>query len=125
MPAQPSSAHREKYSIGQADQAHLKRRQDYVPVIVNREAHSDRTWSQRRNVPESPTLRMLAQKPGSIDRILRYNDGHTSMIPGRIGCELAVVTVLCVLMIFFFPLLQGPYSVVNGPATALQAPRAE
>ena len=46
------------------------------------------------------------------------------MISGRIGCELAVLTVLCVLMIFFFPLMQGPYSVVHGPATALQAARA-
>jgi hypothetical protein len=46
------------------------------------------------------------------------------MIPGRIGCELAVLTVLCVLMIFFFPLMQGPYSVVNGPATVFQATRA-
>ena len=27
-------------------------------------------------------------------------------------------------MIFFFPLMQGPYSVVHGPATALQASRA-
>ena len=46
------------------------------------------------------------------------------MIPGRIGCELTVMTILCVLMIFFFPLMQGPYSVVHGPATALQAARA-
>ncbi len=46
------------------------------------------------------------------------------MIPGRIGCELAVLTVFCVLMIFFFPLMQGPYSVVHGPATALQAARS-
>ncbi|MGC1453011.1 MAG: hypothetical protein WA830_23515 [Candidatus Sulfotelmatobacter sp.] len=34
------------------------------------------------------------------------------------------MTVLCVLMIFFFPVMQGPYSVVHGPATALQAARA-
>jgi len=46
------------------------------------------------------------------------------MISGRIGCELALVTVFCVLMIFFFPLMQGPYSVVNGPATVFQAARA-
>jgi len=46
------------------------------------------------------------------------------MIPGRIGCELAVVAVLCVLTIFLFPAMQGPYSVVHGPATALQAARA-
>jgi hypothetical protein len=57
-------------------------------------------------------------------RILRYNHNHTSMIPGRIGCELAVLTILCVLMIFFFPLMQGPYSVVTGPATVFQAARA-
>ena len=46
------------------------------------------------------------------------------MIPGRMGCELAVLTVLCVLMIFLFPMMQGPYSVVHGPVTALQAARA-
>lgn len=48
------------------------------------------------------------------------------MIPGRIGCELAVVAVLCVLIIFLFPSMpmQGPYSVVHGPATALLAARA-
>jgi hypothetical protein len=31
---------------------------------------------------------------------------------------------LCVLMVFLFPAVQGPYSVVHGPATALQAARA-
>ncbi len=46
------------------------------------------------------------------------------MVPGRIGCELAVVAVLCVLMIFLFPAIQGPYSVVHGPVTALLAARA-
>lgn len=56
-------------------------------------------------------------------RILRYNDG-TRMISGRIGCELAVLAVLCVLTIFLFPAMQGPYPVVHGPVTALQAARA-
>ncbi len=46
------------------------------------------------------------------------------MTSGRIGCELAVMAVLCVLMIVLFPAMQGPYSVVHGPATALQAARA-
>jgi len=46
------------------------------------------------------------------------------MISGRIGCELAIVAVLCVLTIFLFPGLQGPYSVVHGPVTALLAARA-
>lgn len=43
---------------------------------------------------------------------------------GRIGCELAVVAVLCILTIFFCPSIQGPYSAVNGPVTALQAARS-
>jgi hypothetical protein len=46
------------------------------------------------------------------------------MVSGRIGSELAVMAVLCVLMIFLFPAMQGPYSVVNGPVTALLAARA-
>ncbi len=45
------------------------------------------------------------------------------MISGRIGCELAVVAALCVLSIFLFPCVQGPYPAVHGPATALQAMR--
>lgn len=53
---------------------------------------------------------------------LRYNR-HT-MPFGRIGCELAVVAVLCVLTIFFFPAMQGPYPVVHGPVTAFQAARS-
>ena len=46
------------------------------------------------------------------------------MISGRIGSELAVVAVFCVLMIFLFPSVQGPYSMVHGPVTALLAARA-
>jgi len=46
------------------------------------------------------------------------------MISGRITCELAVAAVFCVLVIFLFPSVQGPYSVVHGPATALLASRA-
>jgi hypothetical protein len=54
--------------------------------------------------------------------IINYN---TSMISGRrIGCEIAVLAVLSVLAIFLFPGVQGPYSVVHGPASALQAARA-
>lgn len=46
------------------------------------------------------------------------------MISGRTGCNLVVLAVLCVLMVFLFPAVQGPYSVVHGPAPALQAARA-
>jgi hypothetical protein len=46
------------------------------------------------------------------------------MISGRIGSELAVIAVFCVLMIFLFPSVQGSYSMVHGPVTALLAARA-
>lgn len=49
------------------------------------------------------------------------------MYSGRIERSLVVptvVTVLCVLTIFFFPAMQGPYSVVHGPVTALLSARA-
>ena len=46
------------------------------------------------------------------------------MILSRIGWELAVLVVLCIAAIFFFPAMQGPYSAVNGPATALQSSRS-
>jgi hypothetical protein len=45
------------------------------------------------------------------------------MLSGRIGCELVVLAVFCVLSIFLFPAIQGPYPVVHGPATALLAAR--
>ncbi len=46
------------------------------------------------------------------------------MILSRIGWELAVLAVLCVAATFFFPAVQGPYSAVNGPVTALQSAQA-
>lgn len=46
------------------------------------------------------------------------------MSPGRIVCALAVMAVVSVLAIFFFPSMQGPYSVVHGPVTALLSLRA-
>ena len=46
------------------------------------------------------------------------------MSPGKVACALAVTAVLSVLAIFFFPSLQGPYSVVHGPVTALLSLRA-
>jgi len=58
-----------------------------------------------------------------LGRTPEYNK-YTSMISGRVGCELAMVAVFCVLTILLFPSVQGPYSVVNGPVTALQASRA-
>lgn len=43
---------------------------------------------------------------------------------GRVGCFLAIAAVLSVLVVFFFPAMQGPYSVVHGPVTALLSARA-
>lgn len=42
----------------------------------------------------------------------------------RIGGPFALVTVFCVLAIFFFPAATGPYSAIHGPVTALLAVRA-
>ena len=56
-------------------------------------------------------------------RISRYNV-LSSMLSGRITSELAVLTVVCVLMIFLFPSVQGSYSMVHEPVTALLAARA-
>ena len=46
------------------------------------------------------------------------------MTLGRIAYALVVVAVLCVLTVFFFHAIQGPYSVVHGPVTALLSIRA-
>jgi hypothetical protein len=46
------------------------------------------------------------------------------MISRRIGCNLALLAVLGVVTVFLFPAVQGPYSAVHGPVTALQAARA-
>ena len=46
------------------------------------------------------------------------------MTPGRVACGLALVAVFCVLGIFFFPVMDGPYSAVHGPVTALLSIRA-
>jgi len=60
--------------------------------------------------------------PGSLKEPPRYTS-FTPMNSGRIACKLAMLAVVCVLTIFLFPAMQGPYSAVNGPVTALQAAR--
>lgn len=46
------------------------------------------------------------------------------MPPERIACALALFAVLCVLAIFLFPVMEGPYPAVHGPVTALLSIRA-
>jgi hypothetical protein len=42
----------------------------------------------------------------------------------RLAFWLAMVSVVCVLAVFFFPSVQGPYSAVHGPVTVMHAARA-
>ena len=42
----------------------------------------------------------------------------------RLAFWLAMVSVVCVLAVFFFPSTQGPYSAVHGPVTVMHAARA-
>jgi hypothetical protein len=46
------------------------------------------------------------------------------MISDRVGYELTIVVIVCILSIFLFPSVQGSYSATHGPVTALQAVRA-
>ena len=46
------------------------------------------------------------------------------MNSGRIASLLVVLAVFCVLSIFFFPGIEGPYPAVHGPVTALLSLRA-
>ena len=46
------------------------------------------------------------------------------MTLARITYALAFIAVLCVLAVFFFHTIEGPYSAVNGPVTALLSARA-
>ncbi len=46
------------------------------------------------------------------------------MTLGRIAYVIAVIALFCVLTVFFFHGIEGPYSVVHGPVTALLSLRA-
>jgi len=95
-----------------------------------------RSWDLHSVIPKSgrkrretlgPTFPRSGPSPlvrferNQFDTII-IND--TLMTLGRIRWELAVLALLCVLTIFLFPATQGPYSVVHGPVSALQATRA-
>jgi hypothetical protein len=60
---------------------------------------------------------------------VKTGDAHRIIVDipmrlSRIEGALALIAVICVLSIFFFPAMRGPYSVVHGPVTALLAARA-
>ena len=48
----------------------------------------------------------------------------TSETLGRIATAVAVLAVVSVMVVFFFPAVAGPYSVVHGPATVFHGARA-
>ena len=46
------------------------------------------------------------------------------MNPGRIAGCFALLAMVCVMAVFFFPAVQGPYSAVHGPVTVFHGARA-
>jgi len=46
------------------------------------------------------------------------------MLRHRLGCQFALLAIICTLGIFLFPAASGPYPSVHGPASALRALRA-
>ena len=97
-----------------------------------------RTLSLQR-FPASSRLRFLpnagsiSARPASVKRGRgvamaigkpRRRTVDSPMIHSRTRCELTLVVILSVLTIFLFPSMQGPYSVVRGPATAFRAARS-
>lgn len=49
---------------------------------------------------------------------------HDRPVLNRTRWNVTLITILAILTVFLFPSLQGPYSVVCGPATVFQAARA-
>jgi hypothetical protein len=43
----------------------------------------------------------------------------------KFSYQFALLVILCTIALFFFPAVQGPYSAVHGPATALLSLKAQ
>ena len=46
-------------------------------------------------------------------------------LPRQLSYEFALVAILCTVALFLFPAVQGPYSAVHGPVTALLSLKAK
>jgi hypothetical protein len=46
-------------------------------------------------------------------------------ISRQLSYEFVLIAILCVVALFFFPAVQGPYSAVHGPVTALLSLKAK
>lgn len=55
---------------------------------------------------------------------VRHRSFLAPLTRGHIGIELGLLVIPTILLIFFFPSPQGPYSVVHGPATAFRGLRS-
>lgn len=64
--------------------------------------------------------------PQSVENLSRYDiiRLYIQMFARRIGWELAILGVVCVLAVFLFPSMSGPYTAVHGPVTAMRSARA-
>ncbi len=87
----------------------LNREQFYFP-------DGTKTW--RLFFRGTPGLSWFVAVPA--ERIINLSP----MTPGRIACVLSVMAAVCVLSLFFFPGIEGPYPAVHGPVTALLSIRA-
>jgi hypothetical protein len=45
--------------------------------------------------------------------------------PRQLSYEFALIAILCTIALFLFPAVQGPYSAVHGPVTALLSLKAK
>jgi hypothetical protein len=55
---------------------------------------------------------------------MTYSSMDTSETPGRIATAVAVLALVSVMAVLFFPAAQGPYSAVHGPVTVFHGARA-
>ena len=46
-------------------------------------------------------------------------------LPRQLSYQFALVAILCTVALFLFPAVQGPYSAVHGPVTALLSLKAK
>ncbi len=84
--------------------------------------HNRPPSSSALKVTSRSTLGFSLPRQGTSVRT--YNRNIPPMTLGRIAYGLAVIAVFCVLAVFFSHAIQGPYSVVHGPVTALLSLRA-
>lgn len=111
------------------DYAAGKGRSSAIVLPCSREQQSaelgNRKWQPRTAFKSnySPVTEVRTF-PTDEDFVSTYNKSTFAMTLKRIACVIAVIALFCVLTVFFFHSIEGPYSVVHGPVTALLSVRA-